>query len=60
MLDDNGVLSDLLRALRQKAAQDFICLLESIADELEVESEPFEEYGQEDEPEGFYAVWMDR
>lgn len=60
MLDDNGVLSDLLRALRRRAASEVCQLLRDIADELEVESEPFEEYGQEDEPEGFYAVWMDR
>lgn len=60
MLDKNGVLSDLLRALRQKATQDFICLIESIAGELEVESEPLEEMQEDSILLEFDAVWVDR
>lgn len=60
MLDKNGILATLLQSMRQKAASEVCQLLRDIADELECESEPFEEYGQEYEPEGFYAVWMDR
>lgn len=60
MHDKNGILATLLQSMRQKAASEVCQLLRDIADELECESEPFEEYWQEDEPEGFYAVWMDR
>lgn len=60
MLDKNGTLASLLQSMRQKATQDFICLIESIAGELDVESEPFEEYQAETEPEGFEALWADR
>lgn len=60
MLDKKGVLSDLLRALRQKAASEVCQMLREIADELEAESEPLEEYQEEIEPEGFAEIWADR
>lgn len=60
MLDKNGVLPGLLRTLRQKAASEVCQMLRDIASELECESEPLEEYGQADEPEGFEALWADR
>ena len=60
MLDKNGVLSGLLRALRQKAALEVCQMLRDIAAELEAEKEPLEEYGQEEEPEGFAEIWADR
>lgn len=58
MLDDNGVLSGLLRAMRQQATANFCQLLRDIADDLE--SEPLEEYQAETEPEGFAEIWADR
>lgn len=60
MLDKNGILVSLLQSMRQKATQDFICLLESIAGELEVESEPLETMQEDSIMVEFDAVWFDR
>jgi len=61
MLDKNGILSDLLKSMRQQATANFCQLLQDIASELECESEPLEEYRQEDSILlEFDAVWLDR
>lgn len=61
MHDKNGILATLLQSMRQQATANFCQMLRDIADELEVESEPFEEYGQEDSIMlEFDAVWADR
>ena len=60
MLDKKGVLSDLLRALRQKAASEVCQMLRDIADELECDSEPLEEMQEDSIMLEFDAVWADR
>jgi len=61
MLDKNGTLASLLQSMRQQATANFCQLLRDIAAELEVESEPLEEYGREDSILlEFDAVWLDR
>lgn len=60
MLDKNGILASLLKTMRQSAADQFCAMLREIADTIEAESEPLEEYGQEEEPEGFAEMWADR
>lgn len=60
MLDKTGILASLLQSMRQKATSEFCQMLRDIADEMECESEPFEEYAQEEAPEGFDAAWTDR
>ncbi len=60
MIDKNGILASLLSTMRQKASQDFIGLLESIAGELEVDSEPLEEMQEDSILLEFDAVWADR
>ena len=60
MIDKKGILASLLQSMRQKASQDFIGLLESIAGELEVDSEPLEEMQEDSIMLEFDAVWMDR
>lgn len=60
MLDKNGILASMLQSMRQKATQDFIGLLESIAGEIEVESEPLEEMQEDSILLEFDAVWLDR
>lgn len=60
MLDKNGVLLDLLRTLRQRAASEVCQMLRDIADELECESEPLEEMQEDSILLEFDAVWADR
>lgn len=60
MIDKNGILASLLQSIRQKATQDFIYLLESIADELECDSEPLETMQEDSILIEFDAVWLDR
>ena len=60
MLDKNGILASLLQSMRQRATSEVCQMLRDIADEIDVESEPLEAYGREEELEGFDAVWLDR
>ena len=62
MIDKNGVLSDLLRALRQKAASEVCQMLRDIADDLEsdLESEPLETMQEDSILLEFETIWADR
>ena len=59
-MDHKNILANLLKTMRQSAANNFCQLLRSLADEIEAESEPLEEYHAEMEPEGFAEIWADR
>lgn len=60
MLDKNGILSDLLKSMRQQATANFCQLLRDIADDLEAESEPLEEMVDDSIAFEFDAMWQDR
>ena len=62
MLDKNGILSDLLKSMRQQATANFCQLLRDIADDLEsdLESEPLEEMVDDSMALEFDQVWNDR
>lgn len=60
MIDKNGVLLDLLRPLRQRAASEVCQMLRDIADEIDVESEPLETMQDDSIVLEFDAVWIDR
>ena len=62
MFDKNGILSDLLKSMRQQATANFCQLLRDIADDLEsdLESEPLEEMVDDSITLEFDAIWQDR
>lgn len=54
------ILYPLLKTMRQQATANFCQLLRDIADDLEVESEPFEEMQEDSIMLEFDAMWQDR